>query len=146
MISEACLREEQNYHDMEVNELMSWTANDYPSSLKNLPEQVRNKAIEIANALVEEEGMNEGKAIAIATAQAEKSEGDNSNDDKLVYHVLPQGNDWAVMKEDAKQASYTFSTKNEAVEKGRTLMNKHDCELILHKNDGSIQERVNKDS
>jgi uncharacterized protein YdaT len=33
---------------------MPWTKTDYPNSMKNLPTAVRNKAIEIANALLEE--------------------------------------------------------------------------------------------
>ncbi len=48
---------------------MPWSENDYPSSMKNLPKRVRNKAIEIANALLEE-GYEEGRAIAIAISQA----------------------------------------------------------------------------
>jgi len=50
---------------------MPWTHSDYPVSLKNLSETTRNKAIEIANALLEE-GYDDGKAIAIATAKAEE--------------------------------------------------------------------------
>ncbi|MDX2160075.1 MAG: DUF2188 domain-containing protein [bacterium] len=51
---------------------MPWTDQDYPQSLKNLMAPVRRKAIEIANALVEREHMEEGRAIAIATAKAEE--------------------------------------------------------------------------
>jgi uncharacterized protein YdaT len=40
----------------------------YPTSTKNLPPLLREKAIEIANALLEE-GMEEGKAIRIAIAK-----------------------------------------------------------------------------
>ncbi|MDV3001131.1 MAG: hypothetical protein N5P05_002737 [Chroococcopsis gigantea SAG 12.99] len=50
---------------------MPWSSKDYPVSLKNLHPEVRDKAIEIANALLYE-GYEEGKAIAIATAGAEK--------------------------------------------------------------------------
>ncbi len=57
---------------------MSWTKQGYPDSMKNLDPEVREKAIEIANALVEEEEYDEGRAIAIATAQAKKSVGDGS--------------------------------------------------------------------
>jgi uncharacterized protein YdaT len=39
--------------------------------MRNLPERVREKAIEIANALLEE-GMEEGKAIRIAIAKAKE--------------------------------------------------------------------------
>ena len=50
---------------------MPWNKGDYPPSMKNLEPRVRNKAIEIANALLEE-GNEEGRAIAIATAKAEE--------------------------------------------------------------------------
>ncbi|MFM2398209.1 MAG: hypothetical protein RL341_366 [Pseudomonadota bacterium] len=48
---------------------MPWTSSDYPVSMKNLAPEVRAKAIEIANALLEE-GTEEGKAIRIAIAKA----------------------------------------------------------------------------
>ncbi len=51
---------------------MPWTEQNYPQSMKNLMAPVRRKAIEIANALLEEEKMDEGRAIAIATAKAEE--------------------------------------------------------------------------
>lgn len=50
---------------------MPWNKRDYPVSMKNLKPRVRGKAIEIANALLEE-GNEEGKSIAIATAKAEE--------------------------------------------------------------------------
>ena len=50
---------------------MPWTTKDYPPSLKNLMAPVRNKAIDVANTLLDE-GYEEGRAIAIATAKAEE--------------------------------------------------------------------------
>jgi uncharacterized protein YdaT len=50
---------------------MPWDDTHYPASMRNLPERVREKAIEIANALLEE-GMEEGKAIRIAIAKAKE--------------------------------------------------------------------------
>ncbi|HEX3052514.1 MAG TPA: hypothetical protein VHP83_17770 [Aggregatilineaceae bacterium] len=50
---------------------MPWNKHDYPDSLKNFRADVREKAIEIANALLDE-GYEEGRAIAIATAQAKE--------------------------------------------------------------------------
>lgn len=47
--------------------------------MKNLDPQVREKAIEIANALVDEDEYKEGRAIAIATAQPKKKVGDGSS-------------------------------------------------------------------
>ena len=48
---------------------MPWSETYYPRSMRNLPLEVRLKAIEIANALLEE-GYDEGKAIRIAIAKA----------------------------------------------------------------------------
>ena len=50
---------------------MPWTLERYPPSMEHLPERVREKAIEIANALLAE-GMEEGKAIRIAIAKAKE--------------------------------------------------------------------------
>lgn len=51
---------------------MPWTKIDYPDSMKNLDKKVRDKAIEIANALVHDENMDEGKAIPIAISEAKE--------------------------------------------------------------------------
>lgn len=51
---------------------MPWTKDNYPPSLKNLKPVVRNKAIEIANAIKEEKKYNDQRSISIATEQAEK--------------------------------------------------------------------------
>lgn len=49
---------------------MPWSKTNYPSSLKNLPQPVRNKAIEIANALMEKGNMEESRVIATAINNA----------------------------------------------------------------------------
>jgi uncharacterized protein YdaT len=48
---------------------MPWNATRFPVSMKNLPPVLRDKAIVIANALLDD-GMEEGKAIRIAIAKA----------------------------------------------------------------------------
>ena len=50
---------------------MPWTPARFPVSMKHLPPLVREKAVEIANALLDE-GMEEGKAIRIAIAKAKE--------------------------------------------------------------------------
>ncbi len=50
---------------------MPWNAAYFPASMKRLPEPVREKAIEIANALLAE-GMDEGMAIRVAIARAKE--------------------------------------------------------------------------
>ncbi|MDE2370813.1 MAG: hypothetical protein KGN16_17725 [Burkholderiales bacterium] len=48
---------------------MPWTPQEPPLSMRKMPPDVRRKAVEIANALLRE-GMDDGKAIRIATAKA----------------------------------------------------------------------------
>lgn len=48
---------------------MPWNNDHYPASMKNLAPSVREKAIEIANALLDE-GHDEGRCIRIAIARA----------------------------------------------------------------------------
>lgn len=43
---------------------MAWTKTDFPNSIKNLPVTVRNKTIQIANALLEERHVTMGISIA----------------------------------------------------------------------------------
>ena len=50
---------------------MPWNENYYPKSMTNLSPEIRLKAIEIANALLEE-GYEEGRAIRIAVAKAKE--------------------------------------------------------------------------
>jgi uncharacterized protein YdaT len=50
---------------------MPWTSERFPDSMRHLQPVVREKAIEIANALLGE-GMEDGKAIRIAIAKAKE--------------------------------------------------------------------------
>ncbi|MFV8325552.1 hypothetical protein [Flavobacterium sp. ZS1P14] len=49
---------------------MPWTKTNYPNSLRNLPQAVRNKAIEIANALFKKGSIAEGRIVATAISHA----------------------------------------------------------------------------
>ena len=49
--------------------VMPWYHGDYPPSYKNQPVELREKAVEIANALLEE-GVEEGVAIATGLKRA----------------------------------------------------------------------------
>lgn len=51
---------------------MPWTRSDYPESMANMDPEVRERAIAIANDLVEE-GYDEGRAIGVARVQAKRS-------------------------------------------------------------------------
>lgn len=50
---------------------MPWNKAYFPASMRHLSETARDKAIEIANALLAQ-GMDEGKAIRIAIAKSKE--------------------------------------------------------------------------
>lgn len=50
---------------------MPWSVGDYPSSMKNLDPKVLRKAIDIANAVLEETG-DEGRAVSVGIAKAKE--------------------------------------------------------------------------
>lgn len=51
---------------------MTWTFEDFGADLKELDPRVRDKALEIANRLMEEEEYTEGEAVKEAIKQAEE--------------------------------------------------------------------------
>ena len=113
---------------------MPWSKNDYPASMKNLDPDVREKAIEIANALLRE-NYEEGRAISIATAQAHeyvegKSEG------RPHYEVKPRQDEWILKKTDSDHVIFKDSTKTDLLEKAKKYVNEHDGVLSIFLADG----------
>jgi uncharacterized protein YdaT len=60
---------------------MPWYNGDYPPSYKNQPEEIREKAVEIANAFLAE-GLEEGVAIATGLKRAREYFEDNGEEKK----------------------------------------------------------------
>jgi uncharacterized protein YdaT len=119
---------------------MPWSKNDYPASWKNLSSDVRDKAIEIGNALLRE-GYDDGRAIAIATDRAEKYV-DGDSKDKAEYHVHANDDGWALKKEGSDKAIYTEDTKEDLLDKAKPYVNDHDGILVIHNGDGEVADRL----
>lgn len=56
-------------------------------------------------------------------------------------HVTPSGDNWEVIREGAKQPSFTASTQKEAERLGRNLSHLEKGELFVHGKDGKILRR-----
>ncbi|AXF56451.1 DUF2188 domain-containing protein [Salicibibacter kimchii] len=146
---------------------MAWNMNDYPSSWKNMDRTVRKKAIEIGNAMLED-GHDEGRAIPIATEQAKEwrenaseseiqqflkeedttpeNDRDGSRPELLErpQFVTPHSEGgWAVQAEGAYQPSEVFENKKEAVTRGREIARNKGTQLIIHREDDSVEEKHN---
>jgi uncharacterized protein YdaT len=136
---------------------MPWTKNEYPSSMKNLPAEVREKAIEIANALLEEREMDEGIAIATAISRAkdwaanrgvatEPTSEDAKTTDVKEHgedrYVIPYEGKWAVKSEMSDRVEKIFDYKVEAVKYGRSAARKVNGSLTIQKKSGRVQQRI----
>ncbi|SDM91301.1 DUF2188 domain-containing protein [Sediminibacillus halophilus] len=146
---------------------MPWTMDDYPASLKNFKPVIRKKAIDIANAMLDE-GYDEGRAIPIATDQAKdwydnaskkeieeyEDEGDPqscSKEDEQYdkrpelmdegEHVVAHENGWAVQAKDAKKPSKVFDKKSDAVERAKEIAENKGTEAVIHKENGDVEKR-----
>ncbi|MEZ7173412.1 hypothetical protein [Sporosarcina sp. OR05] len=120
---------------------MPWTKNDYPDSFKNLDSDVREKAIEIANALLRE-GNEEGRAISIATAKArEYVQGDNP-ETQTTYEAFARDDDWILMKKNGERAIFKEKTKHELLEKAKPYVNEHNGSLTIYHEDGSHEQTL----
>lgn len=150
---------------------MPWNMQDYPASMKNLPELTRKKAIDIANALLQE-GYEDSRAIPIATSQAEKWYEEASEEEKKKYksEANPQKDDshdtqsknpdlvdndvevfydqdhWNVQTKGAKRPASTYSTKKEAVERGKEIVKNKNSKLEVYKKKGSFDYERDPDN
>ncbi|MET3940958.1 uncharacterized protein YdaT [Paenibacillus sp. PvP094] len=148
---------------------MPWNKNDYPVSMKNLEPRIRHKAIEIANALLDD-GYEEGRAIAIATAKAEewdenhpaagssdsgRSSSNNGSTSKRRHsepvssskshdniHVVPTDSGWAIKEEGQSKYVSTFDTKSEAVNAAKEISDEQNIRAIIHNQDGQIASSI----
>lgn len=146
---------------------MSWNMKDFPASMKNLDKLTRKKAIDIANALLDE-GYPDSRAIPIAIDQAkewyenaseserrtfEKEKNPSKSDkhdtnpragklldsDVIVEYAEEQ---WIVKSKGAKKASNHFDTKKEAIEKGKQVAQNKESTLVIYKKDGTKEKEI----
>ncbi|HGF7953716.1 TPA: DUF2188 domain-containing protein [Enterococcus faecium] len=146
---------------------MPWNTKDFPASMKNLDKLTRKKAIDIANALLDE-GYPDSRAIPIAIDQAkewyenaseserrtfEKEKNPSKSDkhdtnpragklldsDVIVEYAEEQ---WIVKSKGAKKASNHFDTKKEAIEKGKQVAQNKESTLVIYKKDGTKEKEI----
>lgn len=126
---------------------MPWTVNDYPNTFKNMTTDVRSKAIEIGNELLDQ--YEEPRAIRIATAQAKEWAGNrgieiwqNGGPSGKDQHVVPHERGWAVIAEGADQATKVFRVKTEAEDRARDIARNQEAHVVIHDPDGKISDVV----
>jgi uncharacterized protein YdaT len=135
---------------------MPWTKDNYPNSMKNLPTTVRNKAIEIGNALVKEDFLEEGIAIATAISRAKdwaveqgiktkilgQSKATDVKEHGKDRYVIPYENKWAIKIEGRQKIENLFQSKAEAVKHARKEAKKVKGSLTIQLKTGKIEKKI----
>lgn len=57
------------------------------------------------------------------------------------WHVIPDENRWVVLRERAQRATRVLPSRSEAVALARSLAKDAGGEVIIHRTDGTMQER-----
>jgi hypothetical protein len=62
---------------------------------------------------------------------------------RITHHVVsnPKGG-WSVVKGGSERASKTFGTRQEATSWGRTVSKNQNSDLVIHKVDGTVANRI----
>jgi uncharacterized protein YdaT len=128
---------------------MPWNEKDFPDAFKALNEPVRNKAIEIANAMLRDSKYSKAAIVPLAAAAA--TQWARIRDIPVRanavagpdYHVVPHQSGWAVKAEHARHPTAVYDTKAPAIKRGRELAMRHLSKLVIHDFDGSLQEKRN---
>lgn len=120
---------------------MPWNGQDYPDSFKNLDEPVREKAIEIANALVRD-GYEDSRAIPIALDRAREYVHGEDNGARPVYEVKEDGEEWVLRKKGSDRAILREGTKDDLLEKAKPRVNDNNGILKIYKGDGELEDTL----
>ncbi|MBC2838156.1 DUF2188 domain-containing protein [Robiginitalea sp. SC105] len=60
-------------------------------------------------------------------------------------HVVPYGEFWAVRREGNKRITSKHRLQETAIKKAKGLARKYKADVIIHRQDGSIRDRLNYD-
>ncbi|WP_445383627.1 DUF2188 domain-containing protein [Robiginitalea sp. IMCC43444] len=60
-------------------------------------------------------------------------------------HVVPYEGDWAVRREGNKRITSKHRLQETAIRKAKSLARKYKADVVIHRQDGSIRDRINYD-
>lgn len=105
---------------------MNETAKETMKELKRIPSEIRERVQEGTERFLEQvrEPFEEREVEAKARPQ----------------HVVPRGDQWAVLPQGAEKATKLFETKQDAFEAARETARANDTMLVVHRQDGTVQE------
>jgi uncharacterized protein YdaT len=60
-------------------------------------------------------------------------------------HVVPHEKGWAVRGEGNKRLTATYNYQNDAIERARDIAKNYSADVIIHRKDGTIRDRISYD-
>lgn len=60
-------------------------------------------------------------------------------------HVVPHDEGWAVRREGNKRVTATYKLQEQAIRKAKRIAKKYKADVIIHRKDGTIRDRINYD-
>jgi uncharacterized protein YdaT len=60
-------------------------------------------------------------------------------------HVVPYEGDWAVRREGNKRITSKHRKQSTAIRKAKSLAKKYEADVIIHREDGTIRDRISYD-
>ena len=71
-----------------------------------------------------------------------KSAGGRSTQRTWHQHVVPYKGDWAVRREGNQRITSKHRKQSTAIRKAKTLARRHKADVIIHRQDGTIRDRI----
>jgi len=57
-------------------------------------------------------------------------------------HIVPQGDNWSVLKSEASRATAVYKTKREAISRGKVIARKNRSKLVIHDSNGRVIDKL----
>lgn len=74
-----------------------------------------------------------------------KSSRKNAGKRTFHQHVVPHDKGWAVRREGNKRVTAVYKYQDQAIRKAKRLAKKYKADVIIHRSDGTIRDRMGYD-
>ncbi len=85
------------------------------------------------------------KQIILELIEAIFKSSHSQSDRTWHQHVVPYKGDWAVRREGNKRITSKHRKQSTAIRKAKSLAKKYKADVIIHRADGTIRDRINYD-
>lgn len=59
-----------------------------------------------------------------------------------IYHITPNDGEWTVNNDKIGRASLIFTSKDEAIDRVKNLVEDDETKILIHGNDGSVEAEI----